>query len=1672
VIGSSAPYPGLRAYHRHEADIFFGRGDHIDELLDRLTHTRLLAVVGASGSGKSSLVKAGLLPALDAGFMAGGVSRWKVAQMRPSNRPFHRLAEALVTTLDGPQDSMEEDGAATAHMAVSLRRGPLAMSELLRRRSLPFDTALLILVDQFEELIRFRQNIDHDEADAFVALLLATAAAELPVYVVLTMRSDYLGPCALFQGLPEALNQNQYLTPRLTREQLHDAIVGPARMFGGDVEPALVNELLNEIGRDQDQLPVLQHALMRMWTLAGAPDGTTPQSAGRVLTWSHYRAIGGLDQALSRHAEEAYGTLSPRQQVLTETMFRALCESAPGGTDARRPATVPFIGEIAGASQEEILAVANVFRAPEYSFLLPPLAEQMKPDDLLDVSHESLIRLWARLRTWAQEEAESATYYRRLEATSQAWQRGKAALWRAPDLEVALQWEQTTRPNQVWARRYGGDLSLAVRFLRTSQIARRVRRIGYLLGALAIVAGVVVVTVAWQRQQASQEATSELLRSSQAVMTALAAVKQSSPAVALALLSEGVTQGAAASPAPEMVTAMHDVLRRSRLRHTTYASGGNFTDVLWVARGTRLVTSGAADGLSVWNAVTGARLHALLDGGATTITCLALAPNGRLVASGGDDGRVLLWDIDTPALVRVLPGHADKVEEVALSPDGRLVASASADGSVRVSRVDDGVPVHRLFGHAGAAKSVSFSYDGRYLASSGTDTRVVVWDVRSGQQRFVLRSPDEISCIKFDDQGRYLAVATRSGKVQMWDAATRTLRRTLSGHDNVVVSLRFAPGSQRLATASFDGTARVWDVRTGNQMAVIRDEDKLPPSAKSSSGLKGSWFGSVSFGADGTTLVTAGYDGTARLWALPDKVEASAIPAHDQGIRGMSFSHEGRFLATASYDGSAAVWRSESHELVFRARSEIGPVKSVAFDPTNENVIATAERRGVGLWDVAKQTRLDLLPVDRGPTNDVTFSPDGKRLYAVAGNQGYVFDVQRRKLIRALEGEHSAEVFAVAVGQQGTVVATAGKDHKIVLWSASGDKVLKTLEGHAIGILDLAFMPDGRTLLSGSKDKEVWNWDVVDKKALGVRFGHDDVVFGVAASPEGTLVATATHKGVTLWDPRLGRLDPSFPFAESGAESVAFSPDGRFLVTGGVDGIVRFYPLHANDLFAAAVDRGIRTLTSEECAGYLGRKCRPTDRARAEDRRRALLAGDVSAAPKTTTGGGGAVGRPEVTTDVDSRRFVAASLLSHARAMTYKRFTDAIPAHQASREELLESLRAVTIDRVPLEAVLKNVGLADPSLSFTPADLGRSLTAALLLEIADKMTEDTDDPGLLAGLLTLALEVDPSMKFKPDDEAARLVVTNRLEAASQAVHAHDAVRAHGVLRSLKESPALTMAILRDGRSATVLRVEAQIDATTAALGKDLAADAEVLEQAALERLEKRDFRGALRLAQAALRIDPDFDGAILVAGIAFAKIKRYAEAATTLDRIPPSSPQFGMAQSSAGPIYFEDLGAIDAGFARMSTALGEPNADGERWANYAEAALASGRWYSADRAARLALGFTPSVTQDVQLAMRFVLCAVAALNGDWASSRDELWRAVAVAATVTKKDEETWSYAGITRSLKAAKMGSSERRFIDQLLVFVASRGKKGNADELATLLARAAASPRASATQSSAGRR
>jgi WD40 repeat protein len=1220
------PFPGLRPFMHEEADLFFGRDRQSDELVRRLARKRFLAVLGTSGSGKSSLVRAGLLPSLEGGFMAEAGAHWLTAILRPQDDPIGFLARALVeagvlTQLDVSEAAAEEV------VETTLWRSSLGVVEVARLGRLEPHENLLILVDQFEEIFRFadlaKQRGTEDEAKAFVKLLLvASQQTEVPVYVVITMRSDFLGDCDRFPGLPETITDSPYLIPRLTRDELQAAITGPVGVRGGRIAASVVQRLLNDVGDDPDQLPILQHALMRAWDHWQHDD---PEE--RPIDLSDLEAIGGMAEALSRHAEEAYASLtSDRETMIAERLFKCLTEKGPDNRELRRPTPLWRIAAIASADLAEVVRVIDVFRAPGRSFLMPPHGVELEAESVVDISHESLIRHWWRLRRWVEEEAESVNQYRRLAESAELHARGAAGLVSEPELSITLAWRDREMPNAAWAERYDPELDRTLAFLEMSERARdeeeirrrRARRRKFLIPIVAAsaIAAILAAFSVFALSQRNAAVRSRDSATSLALASAANGQLAAHPEVSLLLALDAYRASPGTQATSSMISALENT-RRSGPEAILRGHTNPLSSIAFSPNGRVLATADSGGGVRLWDPRSRRQLGAPLPGLTGRISSLAFSRDGRTLATALENGTTRLWDVRSHDPVgQPLRAHADSdlladSNVVAFDPGGRALAAATDEGATRLWDVQThdllARPVRPPPDFALDLMAAAFSPNGRRLVTGDFGGLVRVWDVLAGKEiaRWGAAPEASISSLAVSPGGRTLALGNVYGTVRLWSIRRREqLGRPLRGNSRAVTSIAFSPDGRTLATGSADTTARLWDVRTqaprgeplrGHTAAVLR----------------------VTFSPDGRTLATAGADRTVRLWdvrghrqlgqSLPGRVGDETA----QFSNAVAFSPDGRMLAAASSDRSVRVWDVHAHAQlggplsrapvlapnICRTTRLHGGTQQVCVDrpvaplPEGERwlvavafsadgtTLATAGVDGlVRRWSLRTHAQLGRPLRTTSQPAAFAFSRDGHEL-AVAGssNAVWLLDVKGRRPLVRLRGRTGA--VALAFSPDGRTLATGGADAAVHLWDVGRRTELSApLHGHTGAVSSVAFSPDGRTLASASTDATVRLWDVPTRTQVGQPLrGHADAVLSVAFSPDGrTLASASADETVRLWDVRTHtQLGRPLKGHTGTIWSVAFSPDGRALATAGSDQTVR--------LWQGILWRGRRDLTEQVC---------------------------------------------------------------------------------------------------------------------------------------------------------------------------------------------------------------------------------------------------------------------------------------------------------------------------------------------------------------------------------------------------------------------------------------------------------------------------------------------------------
>ena len=1107
---SEFPYPGLRPFQRHETDIFFGREEATDQLIEKLGQTRFIAVVGPSGCGKSSLVRTGLLAGLEAGFLASAGVHWRIAELRPSNHPFNQLTEALLVDKAIGTEYMRpftEHTEAMAFLHAHLRRGSLSLAEILHETALPETTNLLLVVDQFEEIFRYYHQGAASEAAAFVALLLTSS--QLPVqqnkvYVVITMRSDFIGDCALFYDLPEAINQGLFLTPRLNHEQLRDAIESPASVFGGEIEPVLVNRLLNDAGNNSDQLPLLQHALMRMWLLASAEN-----SSQLILTTQHYEAIGGLAEALSKHADEAYAELDPAQQTIAEILFCNLTERGKGFQYTRRPVKLEEVAQQANVSGKQLAQVVEIFRQPGRNFLTPAANQLLTPESVLDISHESLIRQWQRLTQWTKTEAESAELYQRLENSARRWQAQKAELWSGIELEIALAWRQQQQPTVKWANRYSEDngtyFDLAMNFLDASDAKQQEK----------------VKQIELARQRELQQVRKQAILKEKALLAGRTASWATfGLMVAISLALWGYWER---NKAYHAETARTQSLFESHLTHAALlARDEDYATAKAVLSKTRELDNKIsaprrhARNLVNWfSELRGEAPQQVYEGAGAQLFTVAISSDGQTVAAAGESGTLVLFDVKTGQLRQPLQGHTDHVLAVVFHPYQPWLISAGKDQQIIIWSLVTGKPI--LQWQAPYEVNVlALSPSGKQLASGGADNRIILWNPQTGQIRKEFQAVEgeavEINDLAFAPQGRQLVSATSDNKVTLWDLVKRQKIRTFSGHTGNIWGVTFDPTGTILATSSDDKTVRLWKVATGETLRVLRGHQNAVFKAH--------------FIKKGHYLISASQDRTLRIWDTESGTTLRVLQRHTAGVTALDV-YQGQ-LFSASYDGTVMRWRTT----------------------------------------LPYQDMVDL-PMDNEPAS-VAIAPDGQRVVVGFDNGSLrLFSLNNPKLLWQHDHAHAEDIQRLAFSSDGTLLATASFDNTIKLWQVRSNQLIEQqiLSGHKDNVNAVAFSPDNHVLATGSYDGQIglFRLDTQQKRFYPA---DQERIYSVEFDRGGRRLLSSGKEGYTrLWDinTKLPQLLKEFPPTQDRVLWASFSPDNRWVASVGRDWLVHLYTTTLQD---------------------------------------------------------------------------------------------------------------------------------------------------------------------------------------------------------------------------------------------------------------------------------------------------------------------------------------------------------------------------------------------------------------------------------------------------------------------------------------------------------------------------
>ena len=1185
-----APFKGLIYFDETDTGIFFGREELVARLVERLhvvldepRGPRFLAVVGASGSGKSSLVRAGLVPALRHTPL---FSRGQVILLTPTAHPL----QALASSLRPPSAPLAQIAALMDDFAQDQRSLHLAAGQLLGSK-IPSQTSsrhiprLLLVIDQFEELFTLCQ--DEAERQAFIEnLMTAASAPDGTVCVMIALRADFYNACAPYPALRAALAGQQEYIGLMNAGELRRAIEEPAKNNHWELEAGLVEILLKDLGVEVNQdpqpgsLPLLSHALLETWQ----------RRKGRTLTVSGYLATGGIRSAIAETADRIYNDeLDEEQQKITRRIILQLVQLNEGepASETRRRST---FDELIRTSTDE----------PVVREVLTLLADSrlvITDSSNVELAHEALIREWPTLRAWLDDDREDLLISRHLSQSAISWERtgrDKGELYRGARLLQARKFVDahsdllnnlekdfltaSLTQFEFEEHQVQRELAAARTLADTQQHASRQLRQRAIFLFVAFVMAVIMAGVAlYQGELARQGALTAQKNGQIAFSRELSAASLSSldldpeRSILLGLRAAAVTQSLNGSVLPETEDTLHRALISSRIRLTLSDLGQMVISTAFSPDGKRVAGIGKDGKTIVWDGVNGKQLFQIagstLPTDALGVQRIAFSPDGSQLATG-DAQYVKVWDASSGQLIQSLAGHIDDVWAVAYSPDGKRIASGGVDGTVRVWDSASGVPGLVLTGFEGAVETLAFSPDGRKLAASSDDLTLRLWDTQSGTLLLSRGNFSDAFSVTFSLDGKSLVTGSPEGVI-FWDTRSGT-SDPLFTIQGAVGKVRFSPDGTRLATVN-NSVVRLWDARTGRELFTL-------------SGHTG-WVMDIAISPDGKSLASASLDGTVKIWSLEPGQEVVSMAG--SGVR-TAYSPNGKWLAQETADGDLQLWNAQSGVKGLSLRGNGTGILGFAFSPNGTRIVAGGIDKTAKVWNVETGELLLTLTGHENIIRDVAYSRDGTRIATVGfDNTARIWDAASGQELMKLAG-HQGLVTGVAFNADGSRLATASVDQTAKIWDVRTGNLLFTLAGHQGAIPDIAFSPDGTLLATGSFDKTVRIWDAATGKELQVLNGHSADIQSVAFSPDGKTLATGSEDNTAiLWDLATGKEVHSLLGSAGGVMGVTFHPDGSKLALSSADGVIRVYTLNIDDLLVLAQARVTRSLTTAECQKYL-----------------------------------------------------------------------------------------------------------------------------------------------------------------------------------------------------------------------------------------------------------------------------------------------------------------------------------------------------------------------------------------------------------------------------------------------------------------------------------------------------
>ena len=1093
LMADVCPYKGLEsfAFNAQDPQFFYGRTRLTDELLDRVRLGNFLAVLGASGAGKSSVVKAGLLYQLRLGQRISGSENWPIIIFRPGEHPLKNLIRALSKLYTQEIDlTFPEDL-------------PGAIADIKAQIN---TERVVLVVDQFEEIFTLCEAA---ERDRFLACLLgvldhhpknylekgALDEVDKPNFltVIITMRSDFFGKCTEqeYAGLADKIKNNLVPVRPMKSDELREAISQPAYQVGLEVQRELLEQIVGDVS-GPGSLPLMQYTLTELWR---------NREVNR-LTLAAYNQLGGVKGTLQKRAEEIYQELSDEEKLAAKRIFLELTQLGDGTEDTRRQIykddlvnqhqsielverTLKKLTDARLLVTSELQARGNIAKANSGE----PIERQTVT--AIDVAHEALIRYWPRLQTWLNENRATIRIERKIETFAAEWlTHGKPQ----HDLLTGSRLLEAEHYLQDYAH-LGLLSALAQEYIKKSTRQRKFNR----LLRYSLFAGVLGFLAAFGIQSYHSAKKAEALareanRKGIEAEALVAAKVEWHPVKALVsvIALTGRSQQELGQILPRVQSSLSETVSAIRERQQFQGHQDAVRSVAFSPDGQTIISGSGDNTLRLWDRE-GNQLE-VFKGHTEAVNSVAFSPDGQTIISGSSDNTLRLWDRKGNPLA-VFKGHGEAVNSVAFSPDGQTIISGSSDRTLRLWDIY-GNSLAIFTGHDREVSSVAFSPDGQTIISGSSDRTLRLWDIYGNSLAIFTGHDREVSSVAFSANGQTIISASSDNTLRLWDRKGNQLE-ILKGHDQEVRSVAFSSDGPAIVSGSNDNTLRLWD-RKGNQLGLLRGHTEP--------------VNSVAISQDGQTIVSGSDDNTVRLWDTQGN-QLDLLTGHKEPVNSVAISSDGQTIVSGSDDNTVRLWDRNGKQLeVLKGHQK--PVNSVAISQDGQTIVSGSDDKTVRLWD-RNGKQLAVLSGHSNTVHSVAISPDGQTI--VSGSDDKTVRLWDRNGHQLAEFRgHQDRVWSVAISPDGQTIVSGSSDNTVRLWDRNG-KQLGEFRGHQDRVWSVAIAPSGQMIVSGSWDKTVRLWDRKGHQ-LGEFRGHQNAVRSVAISPDGQMIVSGSKDAtVRLW---------------------------------------------------------------------------------------------------------------------------------------------------------------------------------------------------------------------------------------------------------------------------------------------------------------------------------------------------------------------------------------------------------------------------------------------------------------------------------------------------------------------------------------------------------------------------